>query len=277
MPERDAFGREVGEDPLAGLGWTSSNNPPPAPKPRAEPQRQARESQPERRPDPQPRQDRDLQSVSKASAPRRSVSPGSFLVRWIVALAVLGGVGLVVGSMVKSGTSAVRGVVDDVRGAIPTAEVAITESDEPAPDAPGKTLPLTSPRGLRAGLRLMEREVPGRVRTFRLEAARIDVTLWLKGGKLRNAQLQAGAEAPQVFSTTPGGFPKGDTFSYEAVNPGAPAHLIKSANRRLGRRASQVNYLVLTGSGGELTWGVYYKDGAIAQGDRRGRFTRRIS
>ena len=223
-------------------------------------------------------QDRDLQSVSKASAPRRSVSPGSFLVRWIVALAVLGGVGLIVGSMVKSGTSAVRGVVDDVRGAIPTAEVADHRERRTRAGRPGEGSPADQPA------RPARRAAPARAR-----GARPRAHLPARGRAHRRDAVAQGRQAAQrpaagrrrgaagLLHDARAASRRATRSPTRRSTPARPPHLIKSANRRLGRRASQVNYLVLTGSGGELTWGVYYKDGAIAQGDRRGRFTRRIS
>jgi hypothetical protein len=257
VPEYDAFGRPVGEDTLAAMGWTSSlGQPAPArPAPQAPPEAKPTAATP---------------APAPARTPRRRRGGLRFL-RSVLSLAILGGIGLGVVSAAKTGSDAVRGVVDDIKVTVPT-----VAPDQPAPKAT-RARSLTTPRGLKAGLRLLRRDVPGQVRTFRLEASRIDVTVWRKGGRLRTAQLQAGAAAAQVFSTTPGGFPRGGTFSYRAVDPKAPARLIRAADRRLGKRASQVNYLVLTNFGTQLTWGVYFKDGAIAQGDRRGRFLRKLS
>ena len=98
----------------------------------------------------------------------------------------------------------------------------------------------------------------------------------IRGGKNHIVQLSAGAEAPQEFATSTAS--RGtDTISYEELSVSAPARLMKAANARLNASPKQVDYFVAMKFSGVLQWGIYYKNGKIAQGDSRGRFTRRIS
>jgi hypothetical protein len=252
VPEHDAFGRPVGEDPLAGLGWSSSP-PDAAARPDAAPG-----ASPPRPP---------------APPPVRRVRSG-FAGRLIAFAALLATVALVA----LTGLSAVDTspvTIDRVSPVIPSA-VAQEEQEGAGPGRPARVVPLTTPGGLRAGVRRLKRDVPGRLQSFRLEKRRIDVTVMLRGGRLRSARLLADGEAAQILSATGAGFPAANSFSYGDLRPGAPARLIRTANTRLGKRTSQVNYLLLTRSSGALTWGVYYRDGSIGQGDASGRYTRTV-
>jgi hypothetical protein len=217
LPEHDAFGRPVGEDPLGGLGWTSPRPADPPPPPRR----------------------RGGRGIAAAG---------------VVVAAALGGVALVA-----------------VGREDPAARVQLPAVRTAAPEAVGAA-PLTRPDAFRAGLRILERDVPGRLQTLRVEDARIDVTVGISGGRLRIAQLKAGAEAAQVFTTTGGGFPRDGLVPYEAVRADAPDRLIRGANRRLGKQRSDVNYLVLLRMGDEPGWSLFYKDGTHVRGDRRGRY-----
>ena len=99
-----------------------------------------------------------------------------------------------------------------------------------------------------------------------------------RGGKSHNVQLSAGAEAPQEFSaSTATRTDRDETMSYGELDPDAPDRLMKAANARLGQSPKSVDYFVAQKFLGPLQWGIYYKNAKIAQGDSRGRFTRRIS
>jgi hypothetical protein len=273
MPdEYDAFGRKVGEDPLGGLGWQSG-----APTPTGEPA---------------PSIEIDTSGATVAhvdpiphthTAPRSAPSPQlgggrPRIVGRLVAAAIVAAIGIGAWQAIDAGTDKVRQVVDEVQRAIPDAQAGPGASEEdsgtPRPSRPASLLDRPA---LSAAIRRLQADVPGRLRNFRLEASRIDVLVYLKGGRQRSAQIQAGAQAAQIFTTTPGGFPAIGLFRYEDVDPAAPGRLIRAAGERLDRGPKKVNYLVFSRFGESLQWGVYYKDGAIAIGDARGRFQRRIS
>ena len=46
---------------------------------------------------------------------------------------------------------------------------------------------------------------------------------------------------------------------------------------RLGRPASRIDYVLPSQTSGEVTWGAYFKGGAIFLANERGKITRRIS
>lgn len=261
MPEEyDAFGRKVGDDPLGGLGWSSETT----------------EQAPSVEVDTSPSVE--TPPPAHTPPPVQFRSSGGGRGRLLVVVAVLGGLGAGTYALVNAATDTVRDVAEGVRRAIPTVpavpEVPAAEDDAPRPSRPAS---LIGRQELGGALRRLRRDVPGRLRTLRLEASRIDVTVHLSGGRLRSAQYQAGAQAAQVFNTTAGGFPATGTYRYADVDPAAPGRLIRAAGERLDRGPGKVNYLVFSSFGETLQWGVYYKDGAIAIGDARGRFLRQIS
>ena len=64
---------------------------------------------------------------------------------------------------------------------------------------------------------------------------------------------------------------------FSKVNSAAPERLTKSAAKRLGKGADNVDYLVLLDFAGTTTWAIFFKTGANFQADGSGRITRRIN
>lgn len=273
MPEYDAFGRRTDEDPLASFGGTTEPAPRPSPPPVTEAPVVA-SSPPSAAPPPPPV----APPAPSASWPPR---PGARRRRRGPRLARLAVLTLVAGLIAAGGVAELV----DTAGETFTRELAPAPALPVPQEADRKQADRKAPRAVRsmlergalaAGLRRVEAEAPGRLRTVRVEAARVDVHVQ-RPGKLRLVQLRAGAEAPTTVDAPASGLPDDGLFSYDDVRPGAVERLLKASNRRLERRTAQVGYLVLNDFGGQLLWGVYYRDGAIAQGDARGRFLRRIS
>jgi hypothetical protein len=68
------------------------------------------------------------------------------------------------------------------------------------------------------------------------------------------------------------------TVALSAIDPGAPARLVRGSAARYKVRTRGINYLVMTPWPGEgHRWIAYFKNGVYVQGDRRGRVVRRIS
>lgn len=262
MPEYDAFGRRIGEDPLVEQGWSTSAAAPVAPA--RDPD--APFGAPVLAPQPQTQVDTgDL--VRTAGNPFRTI-------RWILRLAPVAVIIIIAMTAMSAGTSAVKDAFDDVKGAFPT--VVADPSDPGGPGGPATpAASLLERTGMAKALRRLEAEVPGRLRAVRIAADRIDVVVQ-RGGKMRVAQFAAGAEAPSILSTSASAAPGTGTLTYDQVKPAAAARLIRAANKRLNRKTSQIDYLVPSDFAGSTVWGVYYTGGLIAQGDGRGRFTRRI-
>ena len=65
-----------------------------------------------------------------------------------------------------------------------------------------------------------------------------------------------------------------------ALDPGAPARLVRNAAKRFRVRERRINYLIASHdafSGSGHRWVAYFENGIYVEGDRRGRVVRRIS
>ncbi len=255
MPdEYDAFGRKV-ED--SGLGWDTSGTPTqstPAPA--------------------------EFQTVSPVSTgpskPRRN--PLILLVQVAVIAGIIGAIVLAM-SAGKETSDTVRDTLNGFNAAKDSQPGGGTSVDDGDDSVPAQVKPdsFFTPKGLRAGLKILATEQPGRITNFSMRKDRINIQI-NRGGKSHNVQLSAGAEVPEEFSASTATQSGNDrTITYEELNPTAPERLMKAANARLGQSPRSVDYFVAMKFLGPLTWGVYYKNSKIAQGDSRGRFTRRIS
>ncbi len=255
--EYDAFGRKKDDAGLGDLGWGTSSDTPPATTQVAPP--------------------REVETGAPVATPGRRPRGSGLAFAWIIALVVVGGVGLAVFSMGKDANDAVRDTLNSFKTQTsPTGGVG-TQGDSGDDDVPAqvKAASFFTPKGLRAGLRILAKEQPGRIANYSMRKDRIDVQI-IRGGKTHIVELQAGAEAPQEFSSSTA-VSGADSISYEELNATAPNRLMRAANARLSASPKQVDYFVAQKFSGTLQWGIYYKNGRIAQGDSRGRFTRRIS
>lgn len=246
--ERDAFGRSQDED--SGLGWPSSHTPSPEDTP-------------------PPKQQTSPDQWPRPSSPRRRRSGAPRAIGGVVV--VLAGVGaiLLAGNSGTSSSTTADGT------SVPT---------QAEPEERGKgggVVPVQvrvrsfhTKAGLRAGMRLLAKEQPGRVSNFSVRSDRINLQV-VRGGRTYLAQLDKGAEAPQELTSSSAAHPF--TFSYEALSARAPIRLMRAANARLRESTSGVDYFTASRFSERLIWGVYYKSGKIAQGDSRGRYLRRIS
>jgi len=317
VPEYDAFGREIGEDTLAG--WRSGASPQPVDAPEHEAERAT--------PTPSPRPAAATAGGVAADAPLGPATAGGVTAGDPLGAATTGGVtagdplgtptarGVTIGDLLGTPTGAppshssaglprrrrrrrsgvrwilalvvlfvavrfVIGVTGEVRDAI-------RDIDLPAVTIPTPEAPAVAPTGLGAGslLRpaaferaladLRGREI-GRIQSLRLAPERIDVSLLTRRGTLVSAQIPAGGKLRR-FGESGAGFGGLETIPYARIETGAPRRLVRAAAERLGRPATRINYLVATYTSGEMTWGAYFKGGAIFLADARGRITRRIS
>jgi hypothetical protein len=265
--EYDAFGRKKDEAGLGDLGWgsTGESDAPASPAPEATPNVTAS-------PTPQT-QFRTTPTRTGLEVKRRR--PLVFLVQVIV----LFGIGLGVFLAFDSGNDAAnqaRETIDRITGGNTggSSNQSGSGEDDTVPEQV-KSRDYFSAAGLRAGLKILESEQPGRISNFSFRRDRIDIQV-VREGKTHIVQLTEDAEVPEVFSTSTA--VGSDTFNYEEINAGAPERLMKAANARLNRSKADVDYFVAQKFTGSMVWGIYYKGGKpIAQGDSRGRYTRQIS
>ena len=260
MGERDAFGREKGEDPLAHMGWKSGaparepatpvppvaaaqaapsafnageatapfSRPKPRPpetEPEPEPAPAAAEPPPPRPPAP---------TFTRQRAPRRR---GPSLARLIFLVAFVGVLAIGVTSLVRVGGNAVDGLRDKINEIEPNAAA-------PSPTAPGSLLRA-------APLHDALTKLPaGKLVFVRIDADSIDAQV-IRAGKRHTVHMSATGPSAEV--TTPAGV---DQTGFK-LNPAAPLRAARTAARRAGLSVNDLDYIV----GTEQGWTLFFKDG----------------
>jgi hypothetical protein len=272
MGERDAFGREKGEDSLAGLGWSSSTGgPTPTPTPVTPTPKPASVSTPS----PTMTAGEPLTGGaggSGGSAPAWTPGPQASYTRRrrrrargvIVPLVILGFVALGIGGATtafNAGNDALNNFSDSIEQATKNDSAASAST----PSAAGTTLMQS------AALKTALAKLPaGDLQLLRLAPDRINANVIVKG-KLHVVQVSAGGEVNDVSTPATGG----GTGTIK-VNSVAPSRIIKTATKRTGRRPSTVNYLVLIDIGGKDEWQLYFDDGAHFSAGANGKKVHRV-
>lgn len=249
---RDAFGNPIDQDPLAGL---ASNGP-------------------------------RVPGVPGGGPPRR----------WPAIVVVLVAVVLIGVATAGAGLLLVGDEEDDNSLLATTAVASGLEAKPapeptPAPEEPARepatpAEPAAPPRGLQPGSLLrhvnfavalprLRAAAQGRPRNLRVEAERIDVQVVLRDGRLRSAQARWDGEI-RVISTTSAQIGALPSFSWSAINRGAPQRIVRSATGRARKPASVFNYAVLLDAAG-LRWSAFLKTGEGFLATSSGRVERQIS
>ena len=293
MPKYDAFGREVGEDTLAGLGGDNNVSTGASATPLGdwtEDQVEAAASYgatavPDAPPTPEPPQmpTPEVGSGLPVAGPRvirvgRRSGLGC-LVGLVVLLAIAAAPIIAIVSVVGDAGDAfdeITGVIDSA----PDIDTVTRAPDALEPPAKPPTglggASMVAPANFGKGLKQMEQAVPGKVMSIRLSPDRIDAQL-VDGRRQRSAQfnfegeLVRGAETPNTTNT--------DGIAYPDIDRSAPARLVRGSAARFNVREKGINYLVLSPgsfSGGQR-WIAYFKNGIYVEGDRNGKVVRRIS
>ena len=281
MPKYDAFGREIGEDTLDGLGSGATANPAPQPEDgysgaaaepvAAEPAARAEPPVFTTQPQPQPRSERPGVTIPLRPQRRRRSGRGLifvflFILFIFVAPLVIGAIAIF--NTVDSATEAVRGGIKD--------------GLESVPATPAK--PAAAPKGV-AGRSLVRKanfaaalaKLRGselRLTHMRLAPERIDVTLLTRAGRLRHVQVQPGGAIKQFGPDSGEGFDQTRTIPFARLNAGAPQRLARRGAAKLGVPVSTLQYLVPTYFSGAITWAAYFKRGRYVLGDAAGRYQR---
>ncbi len=260
MP-RDAFGNEIPDDPLAGIGsYSSGSMPPGVPGP-----------------------------------PRRRGGGG--IIALIVGVLLVGAIGagvyfLTRGSDGEDSSSSAQVEVSTTVAVEPPAEPdpepdpkpAAAPDPEPEPEQPAA--PVKPPTGLQPGsllrranfivaLRRLRAEAKGRPRNVRVEALRVDIQVVLQDGRLRSAQATWDGEV-RVFSTTPTPIGGLEGFAWSQIDRSAPQRLVRSATGRAKKPASAFNYAVMLDIGGPR-WSAFLKTGEAFTATGSGKIERQIS
>jgi hypothetical protein len=253
VPEYDAFGREIGEDPLAALRQ-------PAAKP--EPV-EAAAPEPVVAPDPRDAPRPEAVAAPAPAAPERPrfVPPPPRrrprgLARLVFVLAVLGVAGLVAVSVGERVQTEIDSIVDTPK------------AEPPAPGVSGGSL--IRQANFAKAIAALRRADRGRPLTLRVAPDRIDATLIAKSGRLHQVQVTPGVRLRELGSAD--GPTGAQRISYAAIDPAAPERLVRAGATRK-QPARSIGYLVLS-PGSPVRWAAYYKGGRIVLGDAHGRKTR---
>jgi hypothetical protein len=240
VPEYDAFGREIGDDPLASLR-DAVNPPPPKPKPVeaavAEPQ-------------PEPVVAAPAPPRLEFVRPRRRGS-GRGLAGLLVVAAIVGAVGLAGSIAVQKGEDFIENITPD-------------EAAPPPAGLQGRSLIVRA--NFAPALKALREAKLGRPLAIRVAPERIDATL-VKSGTIHQVQITPDGELRELGSGDASGTRR--VVAYAAIDPGAPERLTRAGATRK-QPARSINYVLLT-PGPPPTWGAYYKRGRIVIGDRHGR------
>jgi hypothetical protein len=267
VPEYDAFGREIGENTLAGLGGESAapRREPvahEAPAPRVEPPPE--ETEPERMTFSVPKG----APITVIPGRRRTSGLGC-----LVGVAILGAivVGPVIGlvGFVGSATDVIEDVTDSLDpDALPLPE-------ELLPPAVGVTGDSMIARDNLAGaLDEVRDEEHTRASAIDVRPDRVTFTV-VRNGRQRDLEIRRRGNlersAPSAENRAAG------TIGLAAVDPAAPARLVRAAARRYRVRPRAIDY-VLAGPepGGGHHWRAYFKSGVYVEGDAAGRVIRRF-
>jgi hypothetical protein len=290
VPKYDAFGREIGESTLSGLGSGAAAGPTPEVAPAPErtegsPLREAPDPltpPPPAQPPPtftaapaqpqpqQPAPQRPYVSIPMRPPGRRRSRRGVGVVILfvvIIIVAPLVGGAIAVFNTVDNATDVVRGGIKEGLRAIPTATV-----QGPAPKGvTGRSLVRRA--NFSAALRkLSSSEL--RLTHLRLAPERIDAQLLTRGGSLRSMQVQPGGAVTQLGPDSGPGFDSASTISFSKLNAGAPQRLARQGAAKLHVPVSTLQYAVPTLFSGKVTWVAYFEHARYVLGDARGRWQR---
>jgi hypothetical protein len=293
MPKYDAFGREIGEDSLESLGWSSGGavtpSPPPAPAPApatetppppgeppaavfgtpppSEPPSAVFGTPPPAAGPPRPRPTPAFQR-----RPRRRHSGGARIMSRLISFAIIAGIAAAVipsvSSRVKDATDGIKIDIPDVQ----TPSLPKTETAKPPVGLGPRSL--IRPAAFSRALRDVRGRRLGRLTNLSIRPERIDLQT-VRNGRLTSSQFST-AGGFRKFSTSGPGFSGTTTIPWGKLDPAAPQRLVRAAAERIHKPVSKINYLVAFQFDGTVSWGAYFKGGQVVQGDARGKVTRRI-
>jgi hypothetical protein len=275
VPKYDAFGREIGEDTLEGLGGAPQEK-------RGEADEQPVEAQPapetgwteNAADDPQRRElagqlsNALQQAAATGKQPtvtvRRSGSAKGCLIAFVVLVAVFG---VAIAGVVSLVSSVDTGALEEAIKAPVTAE------PQPKGLEAGS---LARPDELGAALATIRSEGGGKLTNLRVAPERIDATLLTSEGRLRHVQVKPGGELERFGGDSGPGFDSVGTIPFGKLRPGAVQRLARRGAEEHGIPVSTFQYAVPTEPDGQVTWVVYFTRGRYVLGDARGRFERAL-
>jgi hypothetical protein len=314
VPKYDAFGREIGEDTLQGLGgspspaptesaWETRTERDEATWQAAEQVEVARQQAAADAADVQAERTEDARQEA-AGASRYTATPDP---QRTALAAQLSGV-LSQAARASAGTpgigvrkrSAGRGcliavvVLLAILGGLTAAIVGLVNSvDVETGGSSGGTKiipeaikPKPAPKGLAAGslvrqdsfaaaMKEIRTKGGGRLTNLRVAPDRIDATLLTRAGRLRSVQVKPGGKLERFGPDSGPGFDQSSTIPFARINPAAPQRLARAGAERIGVKVATLQYLVPSNFNGSIMWAAYFTRGRYVLGDASGRFQRK--
>jgi hypothetical protein len=263
MSDRDAFGREKGEDSLANMGWNSSVAPTPQAAATPTPTATPAPAQPtfaagDLPPDgpapawtPGPRQ---------TYVRRRRRRVGGFIIPlFIIGIFAVGIGGFI--SVFNAGSDA----LDSITSSIDTATNGTTTTTTTT-TKPSDGTSLMAPAALKRALAKLP---DGDIELLRLAPDRINANV-IVNGKMHVVQVTAGGETSDITTPATG---RGEPVK---VNSAAPQRIVRTAARRAGKRPGDVSYLVLIHIIGKDEWQLYFDDGTHYAASANGKKVHKV-
>lgn len=255
MEDRDPFGREHGEDPLAGMGWHVPTEAAPA----------AAEAGPAavvETPEPEPAPPVDPRAWSPAPARRRPRFSGWPAARLVIRVAVLAVLAVVITSVsVRVGGS--------INEAIDPAQPLVADPEDAPPVGLDRESYL---RAENLGAALARLRGEGRVQSVRITPDRITARL-LSTKRRAVWNFRAGQDPQRVIGAPYYDFDT--TIALSQIDPSAPARLARAAAKRAHRSVDDVDFLFIQRNVGRARWVLYFKDRVHYTADRHGRHVER--
>jgi hypothetical protein len=263
MSERDAFGREKGEDTLADMGWSNWKTAPapetPTPTPSAAPAPASEASKPtftSGTPLKPPPSGPPWTPGPPSTYRRRRRVRGLFVPLFLIGVLAVGILGVT--TVLQAGSDALDRFEGAVRDAVPTTVGSGGGS------ASGESL--LRPAALKAALRKLP---AGDIELLRVAPERINANV-IVDGRMHVVQVTAGGEVTDVATPAKG---SGDAVR---VNANAPSRIAQTAAKRAGRRPGRVSYLVLMSLAGKSEWQLFFDDGLHFSASASGKKVRRV-
>jgi hypothetical protein len=268
MSERDAFGREKGEDSLAEMGWSWSTDAPATPTPTPTPAPATPEPAFTAAPAPPPTNPPAM-SAGAPAGPAWTPGPPAMVrlrrrrrMRGIMVPLLVIGVALVAVGGVTSVLQAGSDAFDEIESAVRDATAdAVPTAVAPAPTGV-ESGSLLRPAALKAALAKLPSK---QVQTLRVAPERIDAQVYV-GGKMHVVRVRSDGGVSDVPTPLSGGGKR------SRVDASAPNRIVRTAAKRAGRSPSRVSYLVLLGN----EWQLFFDDGLHYSASANGRKVRRI-
>jgi hypothetical protein len=262
VPKYDAFGREIGDDPLKSL--REHTNPAPAETRRVEVSTREPEIA-------APETDAWSGAHEPEAAPEREfVAPefvrprrrrrGAGLAGLLVLVAGIAAIGLVGNSAVDKGQE----LIDDFKTALPE----VPEIEEPAASPVGlEAKSLIRADNFATAMVILTDSGLGRPTYLRVAPDRIDSQL-LEGNTVHTVQITPDGELRDFGSSQGSGRP----IALKSIDPSAPERLVRRGASGTSR-PRDINY-VLISPGPPPSLGAYFKSGRVVIGDAHGRVKR---